>query len=410
MRDRIARTIAWGRGCVANVVVPPANYPRAVPKSDKSLPGADGVSPGYRGGMVYHYISVLGYDPSDDTCLIVDPGFQPSTYWVTTSQLASMVTPHGIVWASGAPELAAPPPAPPATVSDAELLAKAMGNALPLQRYAELLPTMQECLRLAQCTTENRVAFLLAQVSHESCGLLYQEEIADGSAYNNRPDLGNGPTDGPRYKGRGWIQLTGAVNYRAFSQWAFEQGIVATPDHFVDNPTEVGEDRYAGLSTAWYWTVARPGMNALCDANDFIGVTKAVNGGTNGLADREARLVVCREVAAQWPAIHDAAPAPAPAQPVTPLKPGPVLVGRNGPNPRTAETVEAMAGAAAHEVTMWLPGRRLTDEELSDLLADPQRLDTTLGHAINAASLARINYQLLAKIAARLGVDHGEIA
>ena len=108
MRERIFRTIAWGRGCVANVVVPPSNYPRAVPKSDPNLPGAAGVSPNYAGGVVYHYISVLGADDTDDTVMVVDPGFQPSTYWVTVAQLASMVTPHGIVYAEGAPTVAQP--------------------------------------------------------------------------------------------------------------------------------------------------------------------------------------------------------------------------------------------------------------------------------------------------------------
>ena len=108
MRERIFRTIAWGRGCVANVVVPPSNYPRAVAKSDPNLPGAAGESPNYAGGIVYHYISVLGADDTDDTVMVVDPGFQPSTYWVTVAQLASMVTPHGIVYAEGAPAVAQP--------------------------------------------------------------------------------------------------------------------------------------------------------------------------------------------------------------------------------------------------------------------------------------------------------------
>ena len=108
MRERIFRTIAWGRGCVANVVVPPSNYPRAVPKSDPNLPGAEGISPNYGGGIVFHYISILGADDTDDTVMIVDPGFQPATYWMTVSQLASCVTPHGLVYASGAPTVAAP--------------------------------------------------------------------------------------------------------------------------------------------------------------------------------------------------------------------------------------------------------------------------------------------------------------
>jgi predicted chitinase len=339
MRERIFRSIAWGRGCVANVVVPPSNYPKAVPKSDPNLPNAAGQSPGYAGGVVFHYVSVLASDDTDDTVMIVDPGFQPSTYWVTVTQLASMVTPHGIVWAGGAPPLPPKAPIPDATLvssvqpqgqGDAELLAKAMGYSLPMQRYQELLPAMVECLRQAQCNTENRVAFLLAQVAHESCGMLYGEEIADGSAYNGREDLGNRPgtNDGEVYKGRGWLQLTGRRNYEMFSQWAFEKGIVPSPTFFVDNPAAVANDKYVGLSTSWYWTVAAPGINAMCDANDFVGVTRAINGGTNGLEDRERRLVVCREVAAELPQLqnHPAPPPPAPA--AAPAKAETCLTGR----------------------------------------------------------------------------------
>jgi predicted chitinase len=323
MRERIFRTIAWGRGCVANFVVPPSNYPRAVPKSDPNLPNAAGQSPGYGGGIVYHYVSILASDDTDDTVMIVDPGFQPSTYWVTVAQLASMVTPHGIVWASAAPPLAPPAPQPvdnavlvsavtPQSSSDAQLLSTAMWNALPLERYQQLLHAMVECLKQAECNTENRVAFLLANVAHESGGMLYSEEIADGSAYNGREDLGNRPgtNDGEVFKGRGWLQLTGRRNYEMFSQWAFEKGIVPTPTHFVDNPAAVADDRYVGLSTSWYWTVAAPGINAMCDANDFVGVVRAINGGTNGLEDREARLVTCREVAAQLPQLQRHIPSP----------------------------------------------------------------------------------------------------
>jgi predicted chitinase len=440
MRERISRTVAWGRGCVANVVVPPANYPKAVPKSDPNLPGASGQSPGYAGGIVYHYVSILGADNTDDTVMIVDPGFQPSTYWVTVTQLASMVTPHGIVWASGAPPLApAAPPAAPAPAapapqyngSDAELLAKAMGNALPLQRYQELLPAMVECLKQAECNTENRVAFLLAQVGHESCGLLYQEEIADGTQYEGRADLGNTqPGDGPRFKGRGWIQLTGRHNYTAFSQWAFEKGIVPTPTYFVDNPTEAGSDKYAGLGTSWYWTVARPGINAMCDANDFVGVTQAINGGTNGLADREARLVVCREVASQLPQLQQGCTQPptAPTVPAKPAKkphPAPTgdgaldeligaaphhatTLGEYGPNPYVSYTVQDKLSHVARENTMWLPGRTL-QTELREVIEKPDRPDTVLGHSINAAGLARVNFELLRRICEHLQIDTKDV-
>src|SRR3546814_15648237 len=65
-----------------------------------------------------------------------------------------------------------------------------------------------------QINTPLRMAHFLAQIAHESGCLRYTEEIADGSAYNGRVDLGNPqPGDGPRFKGRGLTPLTGRHHY-----------------------------------------------------------------------------------------------------------------------------------------------------------------------------------------------------
>ena len=306
MRERIFRTIAWGRGCVANVVVPPSNYPQAVPKSDPNLPGASGQSPGYAGGIVYHYVSILATDDSDDTVMIVDPGFQPSTYWVKVSQLATMVTPHGIVWASAAPVAAAhkiePAPAPQQSGrTDAELLSYAMDESLSLQEYEQLLPHVRSSLEACQCNTVERVAMWLAQIGHESMGLKYFEELADGTAYEGRADLGNTqPGDGPRYKGRGPIQITGRTNYTQVSQWAAQQGYVQSPTAFVDHPEALASWEYGFQGTNWYWTVARPNINQMADQGDIEGVTRAINGGLNGIEDRRDRYARSKEVAAAF--------------------------------------------------------------------------------------------------------------
>ena len=58
---------------------------------------------------------------------------------------------------------------------------------------------------------------LMANMMHETCNFKYMDEIASGEAYNNRSDLGNGPTDGPTYKGSGVLMLTGRYNYQRFS-------------------------------------------------------------------------------------------------------------------------------------------------------------------------------------------------
>ena len=221
---------------------------------------------------------------------------------------------HRFVWTQPGPNRLDPLPlldgalfpgeaAPVAEVSgmDAQALSEAMGGALPLDRYGELLPAFTNAMVAAGCTTVERAAMWCAQIGHESVGLRYMEEIADGAAYNGRADLGNTqPGDGPRFKGSGPIQLTGRANFRAFSQWCHSKGWVDTPTWFEDRPQVVRIDPHWGfLAATWYWTVARPQINALADARDLVGVTRAINGGTNGLPDRQLRYQRCLNLGAR---------------------------------------------------------------------------------------------------------------
>ncbi|YCU34433.1 glycoside hydrolase family 19 protein [Mycobacteroides abscessus] len=173
-------------------------------------------------------------------------------------------------------------------VDPAEVLARATGLSAP--RAAEILPAVSDGLKASQCTNVNRIAMWLAQVGHESAGFNATEEYASGAAYEGRADLGNTqPGDGVRFKGRSWIQITGRNNYAAFSRWCSGKGLVLSPTEFVDNPKRLAELRWAGIGAAWYWTVARPDINALSDRQDLETVTRRINGGTNGLADRRDR-------------------------------------------------------------------------------------------------------------------------
>ncbi|WP_025996987.1 glycoside hydrolase family 19 protein [Mycobacteroides abscessus] len=170
----------------------------------------------------------------------------------------------------------------------AGVLARATG--LSASRAAEILPAVSDGLKASQCTNVNRIAMWLAQVGHESAGFNATEEYASGAAYEGRADLGNTqPGDGVRFKGRSWIQITGRNNYGLFSQWAFKQRLVPTPTYFVDHSTELADLKWAGIGVAWYWTVARSDINALSDRQDLETVTRRINGGTNGLADRRDR-------------------------------------------------------------------------------------------------------------------------
>jgi predicted chitinase len=175
---------------------------------------------------------------------------------------------------------------------DAATLRAAMPG-LSVERAAQLLDGANDCLRRCQCTTVDRAAMLLAQVGEESVSLTAPTEFASGAEYEGRKDLGNTePGDGMRFKGRGFIQVTGRANYGALSAWAHERGICPSPTHFQDNPTDLATDDYVWLGVIWYWTVARP-MNSHADARDVERATLAVNGALHGIEDRTSRWHHC---------------------------------------------------------------------------------------------------------------------
>lgn len=126
-------------------------------------------------------------------------------------------------------------------------------------------------------TTPARIAAFLAQVAHESGEYRYMEEIADGSAYEGRSDLGNTfPGDGTKYKGHGPIQITGRANH-ALCGAALGLDLVAFP-------TLITLPQYGTRSAGWFWKSR--GLNELADGGDFEAITRRINGGTNGWDDR----------------------------------------------------------------------------------------------------------------------------
>lgn len=191
-------------------------------------------------------------------------------------------------------------------MADAATLARALGcSHATAERYAA---DFNDAMVQAGCTTVNRAAMWCAQIGHESLGLRYMEEIADGSNYEGRADLGNTVRgDGVRFKGRGPIQLTGRTNYTRFGGWAFDRGLVADARYFLTHPTEVATSTWGFLAAAWYWTVARPRLNAQADAGDIVAATRSINGGTNGLADRQERWDRCLQLGSALLPTHIAA-------------------------------------------------------------------------------------------------------
>jgi putative chitinase len=162
-----------------------------------------------------------------------------------------------------------------------------------------------------EINTPLRLAHFLAQCGHESGGFRATQENLNYSAsglkgifgkyfkeaglaesYQRNPQkiasrvyggrMGNGPEstgDGYKFRGRGYIQLTGKDNYTAFGK-AINEDMTANPDKVASH--------YALLSAAWFFN--KNGLHKIADqgSTDAVvtSITKRVNGGTIGLADR----------------------------------------------------------------------------------------------------------------------------
>lgn len=146
------------------------------------------------------------------------------------------------------------------------------------------LPYLNAAMEEAAINTKARVAAFLAQIAHESGQLRWWTEIWTNSPaqqrYDTRTDLGNTPeadNDGFLYRGRSPIQLTGKANYKACGD--------AIGVDLVNNPDRADDLDVGFRICAWFWTTRK--LNVLADKGDFKLITKRINGGYNGLADRE---------------------------------------------------------------------------------------------------------------------------
>ena len=161
--------------------------------------------------------------------------------------------------------------------------------------------------------TPLRIAHFIAQIAHESGSFKHTSENLNYSAkalrsvfgkyfpnneiatdYARRPEriasrvyanrMGNGTEgggDGWKYRGRGYIQLTGKDNYTELTK---ETGF-----DFVNNPDELSNNpKYSIIAACWFWKSRD--LNKYADLDDVKQVTKRINGGYNGLEDREKYL------------------------------------------------------------------------------------------------------------------------
>lgn len=112
------------------------------------------------------------------------------------------------------------------------------------------------------------------------------QKIAN-KVYSNR--MGNGDEnsgDGWKYRGKGFIQITGKNNYKALTQ--------NTKIDYLNNPDLLLNEADAMISALWYWNINN--LNRFADKDDILSITKAINGGTNGIEDRKKHLLEYKKI------------------------------------------------------------------------------------------------------------------
>jgi putative chitinase len=136
-----------------------------------------------------------------------------------------------------------------------------------------------------EVNTPLRIAHFMAQLSHESGGFKYLKELGNNAyfkKYEGRKDLGNILAgDGLRFKGRGFIQITGRANYTELSK--------DLKIDFVTNPELLEQEANAIISALWFWNKKK--LNVFADEDNISTITKRINGGFNGIEDRKRLLV-----------------------------------------------------------------------------------------------------------------------
>lgn len=193
-------------------------------------------------------------------------------------------------------------------------------TAVGIKGANEWAPLIQNAVDKYEINTRLRVCAFIAQCAHESAGFSRLVENLNYSAdglvkvfpkyfpdsniawryarqplhiasrvYANR--MGNGSedtTDGYLFRGRGLIQVTGRESYRKCSMFLFGDDRL---EHFPEL-LEIKENALA--SACWYWVSNK--LNVYADNQDFVTLTKRINGGTNGLADRKKYYEKCLTV------------------------------------------------------------------------------------------------------------------
>lgn len=145
-----------------------------------------------------------------------------------------------------------------------------------------------------EINTPLRMAHFLARCCHETGGFKYMRELGKEKYFKKYEEgklgkmLGNTQKgDGYKYRGRGFLMMTGRSNYKAYQTSGFCKGDIMSQPELLETPNG------GTKSGMWYWW--KHGLNALADKDDVLAVTKKINGGTNGLEDTKKWLVKCKK-------------------------------------------------------------------------------------------------------------------
>lgn len=161
------------------------------------------------------------------------------------------------------------------------------GFGISIKKAKNFIDGLNNTLKEYSINTCLKKIHFLAQIRHESGDFIYTEEIASGSGYEGRKDLGNVQQgDGIKFKGRGLIQITGRKNYSNYGNYKqldFTQN---------NNNLLLSELPYCIDSAGWYWQkYLNVDLNIMANENDLIYITYRINGGFNGLLDRKTKLI-----------------------------------------------------------------------------------------------------------------------
>jgi putative chitinase len=242
-----------------------------------------------------------------------------------------------------------------------KVTASQIKEILPANKSPEQLANaLNLVLEKYEINTVNRLSGFLAQCGHESAGFTilkenlnyraesltkvfpkYFKSLAEAQQFEKNAEkiankiyggrMGNGDEasgDGYKFRGRGAIQLTGRENYTKFAQ-SLGRKINDTIDYIETLEGAIE-------SACWFWKTN--GLNAICDTDDIVKMTKRINGGTIGLEDRKKHYEHAKHVLGDG---HSAPAAPAAVKEVV------YETVRVGSNNETVKLVQQKLGLAA---------------------------------------------------------------